>query len=280
MTDLAGGGAVHPLSEVLRRYSFAYTAAHDFSVCPSVMIDDYELLMGPFEAKGRDTTYIPATEKQYRQYPGLGFTVHDLINNGDRAALRFSEYGRSVLTGRSSSWRGISLYQWDGRRLTQCRVEQDYQSRTRQIDAGQPDRVPAPALDPWTTTVEPADPAVEAALRAYLTSSQLLTNAQITVDAEDVEPTVPRMELDEAEIELLDLFTAGHRAAVHLHITGAYRSGLGSGFQELVGTAADLYASGILTLADEGTTGHLVTDRLAAGRRLRAARPTTRGVSA
>jgi len=259
---------IHPLSALLRRYSYAYTASHDISVCPSLMVNDYQLQMGPFTAQGRDSSYIPATEKQYRQYPGLGFTVHDLINNGERAALRFSEHGRSVLSDRTSCWRGISLYRWDGTRLTHCNVEQDYQSRTRQIVEGEPDHVPHPAIDPWTQPVEPPADSTNAIVHGYLQKSSILTDHHLVVDAEDAYAGDPRIRLDEATVNLTDLFTAGSRAAVQLSIIGAYRGGLGQGFQDVVGAPAILYATGILQIAEGRVSGHLVTDRLALSRRL------------
>lgn len=261
---------IHPLNHLLRRYSFAYTASHDLTVCESLMVEDYQLTMGTFVARGRDSSYIPATEKQYRQYPGLGFTVHDLVNNGERAALRFSEHGRSVLSDRTSSWRGISLYEWDGTRLTYCRVEQDYQSRTRQISTGLPDAVPHPALDPWTRAVEPADAATEAAACRYLASDALLTNRHIVVDAEDAFSDENRVSLTDQQIDVLDVFTSGTQAVLHLSIAGRYAGGFGDAFTDVIGAPAVLHATGILDLADGRPSGHLVTDRLALSRRLRA----------
>ena len=36
--------------------------------------------MGEFEIRGRDANYKPAALKQYRQFPGLGMSVHDLLS--------------------------------------------------------------------------------------------------------------------------------------------------------------------------------------------------------
>ena len=54
---------LHPLAALLRRYAFAYTAAHDFGVCSQIMVDDYVLRMGEHELRGRDTEYIPAATR-------------------------------------------------------------------------------------------------------------------------------------------------------------------------------------------------------------------------
>jgi predicted ester cyclase len=101
----------------MRRYSYAYTASHDFSVLDELMVPDYELWMGDSRVTGREENYRPATARVYEEFPGLGFVVHELLCSGERIALRFSEHGRSVTRGGSASWSGISLYRWDGKRL-------------------------------------------------------------------------------------------------------------------------------------------------------------------
>ncbi|MDM3973533.1 nuclear transport factor 2 family protein [Mycobacterium marseillense] len=110
---------------MLRRYAYASTASHDVNVCPQIITDDYVLRMGGHTLQGRDGAYIVASQRQFRQFPTLGFTVHDLVLGEDRAALSFTEHGYSVRYGVGSAWNGVSLYRWDGRRLTECRVEQD-----------------------------------------------------------------------------------------------------------------------------------------------------------
>jgi len=140
-SDQAGGpqgSRPSPLAELLRTYSYAYTAAHDFSVSDRIMIDDYVLLMGDHLIRGRNAEYQPAIQRQYDQFPALGFTVHRLVCNGERASLHFTERGRSRLTGGLAAWQGVSLYRWDGERLTECRVEQDDHSRRMQLAAGVP----------------------------------------------------------------------------------------------------------------------------------------------
>src|ERR1700712_3624269 len=62
-----------PFAALLRRYSYAYTARPDLDVCPQIMTDDYVLRMGEHVLRGRDEAYIPATQRQFRQYPSLGF---------------------------------------------------------------------------------------------------------------------------------------------------------------------------------------------------------------
>jgi predicted ester cyclase len=248
---------LHPLAALLRRYSFGYTAAHDFAVCRELMVEDYVLRMGEHEVRGRDSAYVPATEKQYRQYPGLGFTVHELVLGADRAALRFTEHGRSVLHGGGAAWSGISLYRWDGERLVECRVEQDYSSRRTQQGTGRAHPVEAPGIDPWTVDPSPADAATDAAVRAWLAAGGL---AEAPLGSLDDEHTArpDRFRLDDATTTVLDLFTAGDRAAFHVLTEGTND-----------GRRASLYASGLATVAGgEVVAVRAVTDRLAAERRL------------
>ena len=257
-----------PLAALLRSYSFGYTAAHDFDVCDRIMVDDYVLVMGAAEVSGREEAYKPATRRMFGQFPGLGFVVHDLLLGTERAALRFSEHGRSTRTGTSASWRGISLYRATEPtadaplKLTQCRVEQDYAARGRQLDAGAADPLPQPALDPWTVEPQPPNPDVERTVRTWLADPAFLGSPDLEVDDEFAAPA-DRVQLAEATTEVLDLFSAGTRAAFHVRLAG-HRRDPGTGVEH----AADLYLTGIVTVAEDGAvSGHVVTDRYVAARR-------------
>jgi hypothetical protein len=258
---------LHPLAAVLRRYSFAYTAAHDFGVCAEIMVDDYVLRMGEHEIRGRDAEYIPATRKQYRQFPGLGFTVHELVLGEDRAALRFTEHGRSALHGGEVAWSGVSLYRWDGTRLVECRVEQDYFGRRTQQRSGAAHPIEVPGIDPWAVRAGAADPAVEETVRRWLAGGGLADVPLGGLDDEHcAEPR--RMLLSAPRVTILDLFAAGERAAFHVALHGRYAGGLDDldGYRH---APASLYVSGLATVRD-GAVGDVraVTDRLAAERRL------------
>jgi hypothetical protein len=260
---------LHPLAALLRRYAFAYTAAHEFSVCREIMVESYVLRMGDIEIRGRDDRYIPATQKQYRQYPGLGFSVHELVLGEDRAAFHFTEHGRSTLHGGLASWQGISLYRWDGERLLECRVEQDYHGRRTQQRHSQPHPVRPPALDPWTVQPAGGDAESETVARRWLNSVGLLNAPVGSLDDERDAP--PRRVLFSApRTEILDLFTAGGRVAFHLVTRGSYAGGL-DGCDHHRGRPASLYASGLLTVTAGAVTDvHAITDRLAFERRLNA----------
>src|SRR3546814_18615620 len=73
--------------------------------------------------------------------------------------MRFSEHA-SLPTPkgrRLAAWRGIGLYKWDGERLVENYVEQDFLSRRAQPAGGEPHELEPPHLDPWRTTQpEPA----------------------------------------------------------------------------------------------------------------------------
>lgn len=262
------GHELHPLAELMRRYAFAYTAVHDFEVCRQIMVDDYVLRMGPHVIRGREEAYIPATERQYRQFPGLGFTVHDFLQNGDRCALRFSEHGRSVRRGTDAVWLGISLYRWDGTRLVECRVEQDYFSRRRQLAAGRPEPLPPPAVDPWTVPPGPTEAEAELTVRTWLEKTGL-DGAVVVLDDEPwADPCRARLDLERVEVD--DLFSAGGRVAFHAGLHGRYTGGL-PGLDDHAGRPAVLYAAGI-TEVESGriTAVRAVTDRLGLERQLNA----------
>ncbi len=236
------------LAELLRLYAFGYTAAHNFAVSDQVMADDYVPRMGPHEVRGRVEQYQPATRRQYEQFPTLGFTVHQLLCTGDRAALHFTEHGRSAFTGTLSSWQGVSLYRWNGERLTECRVEQDYHSRRRQLDSGVPEAVLPPGIDPWSNGELGPDPSAERQVREWLTSNEWATDPTPRRDDGSARPV-----LDDPTTEVLDLFGSGTQVAFHLRCTGAYAGGI-AGTDDLLGRDVDLYASGIVTPDPE--TGH------------------------
>jgi hypothetical protein len=260
-------GSIHPLSELLRRYSFAYTAAHDFAVCREIMVEDYTLIMGEHMIRGREEQYIPATARQYRQFPTLGFTVHDLLVGPDRAALHFTEHGYSTLHSCACSWSGISTYRWDGARLLECRVEQDYFARREQQRTSEPHAILPPAIDPWQTSGEPAAEGVEDIVRSWLAGGGLVEATPGSLDDEHCSAP-SRIRLDDSTVEVLDLFGAGRRAAFHVRATGRYAGGL-PGLDGHLGRPASLYGCGIAAMADDGGIQvRAITDRLASERRL------------
>jgi hypothetical protein len=198
---------MEPFVALMRRYCVDYTARHDLSVCDDIMDPGYTLHMGVHDLTGRDQAYKPAAAAQFRQFPGLCLTVNEIICSGGRLALRFTEHGASARhDGARAAWSGIGLYRWDGRRLLENHVEQDYLARRRQLSGGSPDLVEPPAVAPWDTRSAPSDRAAEEVVRAWLAAGDL---AGVTAD--DGRP--PRRLLLPARTDVSVLFSAGPRVA-------------------------------------------------------------------
>ncbi|MGH7897076.1 MAG: nuclear transport factor 2 family protein, partial [Candidatus Binatia bacterium] len=140
---------MEPFVALMRRYCIDYTNSHDLAVVDEIMEPDYVVHIAGLSLP-RDAAYKPAVRSVFAQFPGLGLAVHEILTDGERLAMRFSEHAASS-EGALSCWAGISLYRWNGARLTECRVEQDFLSRRRQLASRRPDELEPPHLDPWTT---------------------------------------------------------------------------------------------------------------------------------
>lgn len=250
-----------PFVALMRRYVNDYTNRHDTSVCAEIMEPGYTLRMGPHEVAGRDALYIPAARKQFTEYPGLCLTVHEIVTNGERLAMRFSEHGRSVRHGGAAAvWGGLGLYRWNGRKLLDNWVEQDYLSRRRQLASGEPAVVEAPAAAPWDTVALPSSDAAERVARDWIA-------ADPGEDADDSGPL-----LADASSQVDDLFSAGPHVAFRVTRTGTYSGGLDVD-PAMVGRPATLHMVGLVRVADGRVVdGHVVRDRLGLFRSLSAER--------
>ena len=255
---------MEPFVALMRTYCIDYTNSHDLSVCDSIMEPDYVVHITGLELE-RDAAYKPAVAQVFGRFPALGLVVHELITNGDRLAMRFSEHGASP-EGALACWSGISLYDWNGSRLTSCRVEQDFLSQQGQLAAGAPHVLQAPHLDPWITTVAvPSDPDAEATARAWVAAGDLTAAAAGRVDEGSVADHEPIVEVDHVEVH--DLFSAGGRVAFHASLHGAYRGGLDG--LDGAGQVLRVDVAGILTVADGAVVElHAVTDRFGTWLRL------------
>jgi hypothetical protein len=254
---------VEPFVALMRRYCVDYTSRHDITVCDEIMTPDYKLHMGGHDLTGRDAAYKPAAVAQFRQFPGLCLTVNEIICSGDRLALRFSEHGASVRhAGACAAWGGIGLYRWDGRRLAENFVEQDYFARRRQLTDGAPDPVEPPAVAPWDTRAAAPDPAVEAVVRAWLAAGDV---TGVVVD--DGRPAGRIVAAERIEVD--ELFSAGDRAAFHAVQHGP----LAGDDPQFAGSGpAILHLAGLVSVLDgRVVAGRVIRDRLGLWRRLSAA---------
>lgn len=260
---------MHPFVRLIRRYCIDYTNCHNLAVCDEIMVPDYELHIGGHVLAGRDDAYKPAVREQLEQFPGLGLTVHEVLTDGDRLALRFSEHGASVRhDGRVAAWRGVGLYRWDGERLVSCRVEQDYFARREQLRSGRPNPVPAPAHDPWTAAPSQAEPGCTTVVTDWLEKGVPEPSDQLVVDDSAVHArAAPRVAVD--DIAVGDVFGSGDRVAFHAVYSGPYLGGLPGVDAADANEPVRYGVVGVVTVAETRVVaGAVVTDRLGVLRQL------------
>jgi hypothetical protein len=238
---------VHPFVALMRTYCIDYTNSHDQSLYEQIMEPDYVVHINGLDLV-RSTTYALAVEMFFAAAPGLGLVVHELVLNGDRLCMHFSEHAAMPADGEARAlacWRGIGLYKWNGRRLTENYVEQDYLAMRAQVDAGVPHPLKPPHLDPWTTTEPvPPDPASEGTVRAWLDRGDIA--AAETREIDDTRTGVPyQAVLDVESVTVNDLFSAGPAVPFHVTLQGAYRGGLGPEAMGRIGAPASLDVAGI-----------------------------------
>ena len=242
---------MHPFVALMRKYCIDYTNSHDQSVCPEIMEPDYVVRINGL-ALVRSTTYAEAVRQIFDAAPGLGIVVHELVLNGDRLCMHFSEHA-AMPAGPSRAltcWRGVGLYKWNGNRLTENYVEQDYFAMRAQISNGQTHPLTPPHIDPWTTTeAVSADPEAERTVRGWLEKGDLADTPLHEIDDERTGAAYEAV-LDPHRVVINDLFSAGDDVPFHITIHGFYRGGLGAGFEHLAGKPAALHAAGIAHVAD------------------------------
>lgn len=228
---------MHPFVEVMRTYCIDYTNSHDQSLYDEIMEPDYVVHISGFDLR-RDEGYKAAVSHIFRQSPGLGLVVHELLLNGDRLCMRFSEHAAMPTEHglRLACWQGIGLYKWNGRRLTENYVEQDYLALRRQLSTGVPDILEAPHIDPWVTTAPvPADPASESLVRDELVGGRL-------VDVSDL--------IENTEVTVDDMFSVGTRVPFHVTIKGSYRGDIDGVPASHHGAPVAIQVAGIADVAD------------------------------
>lgn len=250
----------HPFVGLIKRYVLDYLACGNPDVCAEIMDADYVLYMGGHELGPRDDVYVPAVANQMKQFPGLCMTANEVMCNGDRLALRFSQHGASQRhDGRQAAWAGIGLYFWDGAKLTSNWALEDYYARRRQLADGTTNSLEPPAVAPWDEEPVPANPDCEEAVRQWLLAGSIHGTAGVRFDDEwDGHPGGPLVEVSDTTID--DLFGAGDRVAFHVTQTGTYVGGAGK--DDRLGQPATLRSAGIVRITDGVvSSGRVVRDR-------------------
>jgi hypothetical protein len=265
---------MHPFVALMRTYCIDYTNSHDQSLYDKIMEPDYVVHISGFDLV-RDESYGPAVTDLFQRAPGLGLVVHEFVLNGDRLCMRFSEHASMPTDDgrRLACWRGIGVYKWNGRRLTENYVEQDYLAMHEQLTTGAPHPLDPPHLDPWMATeVIDADRGAEETVRAWLLQGDLAAAPTVEID-DSLRPHVAV--LDPADVVVNDLFSAGPRVPFHVTMRGPYRGGIADVPDEHKGTEVTLHVAGIADVGSDGAVDrvHAVTTRMAVRAQLTGASP-------
>lgn len=257
---------MHPFVEVMRRYVVDYLQCQNPEVCAQIMEPDYVLHMGGTELGPRDEVYVPAVVRQLEQFPGLGMTVNEIMCNGDRLAMRFTQHGASNKhEGRQASWGGIGLYRWNGSKLTSNYAIEDYYSRRHQLASAVVVPVEPPAVAPWDTLPQPPNSQLEEIVSDALMSGDWPHLANVAFDDEPVGSSGPLVEIASTTID--DLFSSGDAVAFHATQRGVYVGGLDVP-DSSIGRPATLYSAGVVRVVDATLRGRVIRERAALQRSL------------
>lgn len=255
--------------KLMKIYAVDYTASHDQSVVDRIMDPDYIFRMGPHIFHGFNTEYRAATRKVFDQFPGLGFTVHEVHTNGERLMMRFTEHGASTRHGGlPAAWGGIGLYRWNGEKITSVIGEQDYYSRARQLSGGTSNPVEAPAIAPWDGQGDSASPAAEDTVAQWLETGRLASTPGVACDDSWTGRPVQSVLIQDG-IVVNDLFSCGNAVGFHVEQRGAVHADFS---REAAG--GSLYSAGIVHVEDGVVVrGRVIRNRLELRRQLDAREP-------
>ncbi|MDQ2649292.1 MAG: nuclear transport factor 2 family protein [Actinomycetota bacterium] len=266
---------MHPFVALMKKYCIDYTNSHDQSLYGEIMEPDYVVNINGMQLEV-STTYSASVTQLFDMCPGLGLVVHRFVLNGDRLAMYFSEHTAmpGPLGNTLCCWRGIGLYKWNGTRLTENFVEQDYVAMQAQLATGEPHPLIPPHIDPWTTTeAVPEDPGAEAIVREWLERGDLADADDHEIDdARTGTEYVPVIDVESLTVN--DLFSAGSSVPFHVRWQGTYRGGLGEALDDKVGRPMELTAVGIAEVVDGRVTSvKAITGRLQAVTELSGVQP-------
>jgi hypothetical protein len=256
----ATDGAQVAVLALARRWVVDYFNRQDASACAQFITPQYTLRIGETVFAGRDEQWLPAVDKQFQTFPGMGMTVHQVLVGSDRVAVLFSEHGASGgVGGRVAVWSGVGIYRSNGRQLVGCVAQEDYQTRLRQLKSGVADPVEAPAAAPWDTPALPADAQAEAVVRRWLDQSWPIAGSGVRCDDEHITGAPLRFEV--ASGEITELFSSGPEVAFHVRQTGYYQGGL-PGIEASANTHV-LHCNGIVRVEGGNVeSGRVIRDRI------------------
>ena len=248
------------MAALARRWVVDYFNCHNSGVCSSFVQPSYTLHIGDYVFAGRDEQWLPAVQKQFDQFPGLGMTVHRVLATADRAAVYFTQHGASGGAGGPiTCWSGVAIYRGDGEWLSGCVAQEDYMTRQRQIKSGRPDTIAAPAAAPWDVQAVPADRQAEEAVRAWLGRSWPCSQPDVLCDDEHITGAAP-LAFEVLEGEISELFSVGSEVVFHVRQSGRYRCGF-AGVAEGPHDAI-LHCNGMVSVRDgQVVAGRVVRDR-------------------
>src|SRR5690554_5858809 len=191
-----------------RQYVTGFVNCHDFSILPRIMHSDYRLFTSGMTIAGRDDAYQTAVARQMEQFPGLLFTLHEILVTGSHICVRFTEHGASRLHGDArAAWTSIAIYEVTDGQMASCTIEQDYFSRRRQLSGSQPVPVDPPAIAPWDEAEQLVDEAAEQVVRDWLDSGEWLDCKAVLLDDERV--TGRRERIIDGGSVAIDLIASG-----------------------------------------------------------------------
>jgi predicted ester cyclase len=265
------GGLAFMVLDLMRRYVHGWVNCHDPAVAREIVAAGYRVRMGPDVVEGRDEAFIPAVMHQVKQFPGLTFSVHELITDGTSAGVLFSEHGRSAeQPDRVASWRGVGIWRSCEGLLARCWVEQDYYGRRYQLATGQADPVARVATDPWTGHLPVTDAdraAATAAVTSWAAGLARWPDGAARVDTGGGRGARPALAV--AGVAVNAVVAEGTRVAFHVSIRGRYEGGLPG--PAATGTPVEAHVAGFATVRD-GTLADVdaISNRVALQRQLRA----------
>jgi SnoaL-like domain len=245
---------VEPIAGLVRRWALAWVTLGDVQAAEQVLAPEYRIRISGTVLDGR-AAYVEGGLGQIERFEGWTLTVHELIFNGERVAVRFTLHGADRARElRRAAWGGVAMFRTDGHQLTECFAEEDYFSRRRQLAEGRSDAIAPPGAAPWN--VQPADPSpeAEATVRDWLADGRFSAVALDDGAAGGL--------IDDPELELHELFSAGEQVAFHGRLSGSYAGGL-DGCDAPAGASAAHDFAGLVTVADgQVRGGRVIRDRL------------------